>query len=67
MIFEYIRLTGMGNALSPLDLISRVLFLVITGLMFIMVGFNIKRGWGAALALALGAALLLYNEGMIRY
>jgi len=67
MIFEYIRLTGMGDSPSSLDIISRVLFLVIAGLMLIMVGYKIKGVWGAATALAVGAVLFLYNEGMIRF
>jgi hypothetical protein len=67
MIFEYIRLTGMGDSPSSLDIISRVLFLVIAGLMLIMVGYKIKGVWGAAMALVVGAVLFLYNEGMIRF
>jgi len=67
MIFEYIRLTGMGDSPSSLDIISRVMFLVIAGLMLIMVGYKIKGVWGAALALAVGTVLLFYNEGMIRF
>jgi hypothetical protein len=67
MIFEYIRLTGMGDSPSSLDLISRVLFLVIAGLLLIMVGHKIKGIWGAAVALAVGVALFLHNEGMIRF
>ena len=67
MIFEYIRLTGMGDSASPLDIISRVLFLVIAGLMLVIVGYKIKGVWGAAIALAGGAVLFFYNEGMIRF
>lgn len=67
MIFEYIRLTGMGDSVSPLDIISRVLFLVIAGLMLVMVGYNIKGVWGAVVASAVGAVLFFYNEGMIRF
>ena len=57
----------MGGSLSAMDLISRVLFLVIAGLIFILVGFKVKRGLGAAVALAAGVLLFLYNEGMIRF
>jgi len=67
MIFEYIRLTGMGGSVSPLDIISRVLFLVIAGLMLVMVGYKIKGVWGAVVASAVGAVLFFYNEGMIRF
>ncbi len=67
MIFDYIRLTGMGGSLSAMDLISRVLFLVIAGLILTLVGFKVKRGLGAAVALAAGVLLFLYNEGMIRF
>ena len=67
MIFEYIRLTGMGDSLSAMDFIPRVLFVVIFGLILTLVGFKIKRGWGAAVALAAGVALFLYNEGIIRF
>jgi hypothetical protein len=67
MIFEYIRLTGMGDSVSPLDIISRVLFLVIAGLMFVMVGYKIKGVWGAVVASVVGVLLFFYNEGMIRF
>jgi hypothetical protein len=67
MIFEYIRLTGMGDSTATIDIVSRVLFLVIAGLLLVVVGFKFKGAWGAALALAVGVVLFLYNEGMIRY
>lgn len=57
----------MGDSPAMLDFVSRVLFLVIAGLMLILVGFKIKGIWGALLALAVGAFLFLYNEGMIRF
>jgi hypothetical protein len=67
MIFEYMRLTGMGETTFSLDFVARVLFLVFAGLILAIVGFKIKGVWGAALALAAGAALFLYNEGLIRF
>jgi hypothetical protein len=57
----------MGDSPTSLDIVSRVLFLLTAGLMFTMVGYKIKGVWGAALALAAGAVLFLYNEGMIRF
>lgn len=57
----------MGDSPAMLDFVSRVLFLVIAGLMLILVGYKIKGTWGALLALAVGAFLFLYNEGMIRF
>lgn len=57
----------MGDSPAMLDFVSRVLFLVIAGLMLILLGFKIKGIWGALLALAVGALLFLYNEGMIRF
>jgi hypothetical protein len=67
MIFEYLRLTGTSGSWFSLDYISRVLFLVIAGLILALIGYKIKGIWGAALALAAGAILVLYNEGMIRF
>ena len=67
MIFEYLQLTGTSGSWFSLDFISRVLFIVIAGLILALVGYNIKGIWGAALALAAGVALVLYNEGMIRF
>jgi hypothetical protein len=67
MIFEYIQLTGMGGSSFSLDSVTRVLFLVFTGLMLAVVGFKIKGVWGSAVALAAGVILFLYNEGMIRF
>ena len=67
MIFEYLRLTGMGDSSFSLDFISRVLFLVFAGLFLAVAGFKIKGVWGAACALAAGVLLFLYNEGVIRF
>jgi len=67
MIFEYLQLTGTGGSWFSLDFISRVLFLVIAGLILTLVGYKIKGVWGAAAALAVGVVLVLYNEGMIRF
>jgi hypothetical protein len=67
MIFEYLQLTGTSGSWFSLDFISRVLFLVIAGLILMLVGYKIKGIWGAALALAAGVVLVLYNEGMIRF
>jgi len=67
MFFEYVQLTGMGGASFSLDFLSRVLFLVVAGLVLAVVGFKIKGVWGAAWALAGGVAWFLYNEGIIRF
>jgi len=67
MIFEYLQLTGSNGSWFSLDFISRVLFLVIAGLILALLGYRIKGIWGAALALAAGVVLVLYNERMIRF
>jgi hypothetical protein len=67
MIFEYLQLTGTSGSWFSLDFISRVLFLLIAGLILALVGYKIKGIWGAALTLAAGVVLVLYNEGMIRF
>jgi hypothetical protein len=67
MVFEYLQLTGVGGASFSLDFISRVLFLVVAGLILALAGFKIKGVWGAAFALAVGVSLFLYNEGVIRF
>ena len=67
MIFEYLQLTGTSGSWFSLDFISRVLFLLIAGLILALVGYKIKGIWGAALALVAGVVLVLYNEGMIRF
>jgi hypothetical protein len=67
MIFEYLQLTGTSGSWFSLDFISRVLFLLIAGLILALVGYKIKGIWGAALALAAGVVLVLYNEGIIRF
>ena len=67
MVFEYLRLTGVGGGSFSLDFISRVLFLVVAGLILALAGFKIKGVWGAAFALAVGVSLFLYNEGVIRF
>ena len=40
MIFEYMRLTGMGEATFSLDFIARVFFLVFAGLILAIAGFK---------------------------
>jgi hypothetical protein len=67
MFFEYIQLTGMGGAPFSQDFLSRVIFLVVAGLVLAVVGFKIKGVWGAVLALAAGVVWFLYNERMIRF
>ena len=67
MFFEYARLIGMGDSSFSLEFVSRVLFMVFAGLILAVVGFKIKGVWGAALFLAAGVILFLYNEGMIRF
>jgi hypothetical protein len=67
MIFEYARLIGMGDSSFSLEFVSRVLFIVFAGIILAGVGFKIKGVWGAALFLAAGVILFLYNEGMIRF
>jgi len=67
MIFEYLQLTGTSGSWFSLDFISRVLFLLIAGLILALVGYKIKGIWGAALALVAGVVLVLYNEGIIRF
>ena len=67
MFFEYIQLTGMGYSSFSLDFVARVVFLIFAGLVLAVVGFKIKGVWGAAWALAVGVALFLYNEGIIRF
>jgi hypothetical protein len=67
MFFEYIQLTGMWDSSFSLAFLSRVLLLVLAGLVLAVVGFKIKGVWGAAWALAGGVAWFLYNEGMIRF
>jgi hypothetical protein len=67
MIFEYLQLTGMGGASFSLDFVSRVLFLVLAGIILTLVGFKVKGVWGATLFLAAGVLLFLYNEGIIGF
>ena len=55
MFFEYIQLTGMGGASFSLAFLSRVLFLVVAGLVFALVGFKIKGVWGVCRGLAAGS------------
>ena len=50
-----------------LDFLSRVLFLVVAGLVLALVGFKIKGVWGAAWLWLRGVVWFLYNEGMIRF
>ena len=67
MLFEYIRLPGMGDSFFLFNFASQVLLLVLSGIILALVGFRIKGVWGTALFLAAGAVFLLYHQGMIRF
>jgi hypothetical protein len=67
MIFEYIQLTGMGHFAFSVEFVGRVLLLVLAAILLALAGFKVKGVWGSVLFLAAGIALLLYNQGLIRF
>ncbi len=67
MFLDYFRITGMANSLLAVDLISRVLFIVFCALILLILGSKIKRPWGAGFVLIYGAAVYMYNNGMLRF
>jgi hypothetical protein len=67
MFFEYFRIYAIGEALSPIDLMSRVLFIALFALALTILGNRIKRHLGEFFALAYGAVIFLVNQEALRY
>jgi hypothetical protein len=67
MFLDYFRVTGLGHSLLVVDFFSRVLFIVFCALILLILGSKIKRPLGAYFVLIYGAAVYMYNNGLLRF
>lgn len=66
MILEYARLLGLsGEAPLSFESISKVVLIMLAGVILIFVGYKVKGVLGAAIALLIGVFLLLYRKGLL--
>lgn len=63
MFWDYFRLHGSAGSLTPLDFGLRALFVLLFAGTLLLAGSAYRPRLGAALALAYGVAVLLYNQG----
>ena len=66
-MFEYMQLISPGDNLLSVDLITRVALLIFSGLILVAAGYKIKGMWGSVIAIVLGTAFFLYNQGLLKF
>jgi hypothetical protein len=67
MFLDFFRITGMGNSLLLIDLVSRVLFIVFCALILLILGYKIRRPLGAGIVLIYGFFVYMCNYGLLRF
>ena len=66
MFLEYISVLGMGaKPAFSFEFISRVVLVLFSVLAMIAIGYKIKEGWGALIAILICAFFLLYLNGLL--
>jgi hypothetical protein len=66
MFLEYVRLLGMGAEPEfSFEFISRIFLVLLSVVAMICIGYKIKEGWGAVIAILLCAFFLLYINGLL--
>ena len=61
MFLEYVRLLGMGAEPGfSFEFISRIVLVLLTVIAMVFIGYKIKEGWGAAIAILICAFFFLY-------
>ena len=66
MFLEYMGLLGMGaEPAFSFEFISRIVLVLFSVLAMIFIGYKIKEGWGAVIAILICAFLLLYLNGLL--
>ena len=66
-MFEYMQLISPGDNLFSVDFITKVALLIFSGLILVAAGYKIKGMWGSAIAIVLGTAFFLYNQGVLKF
>lgn len=67
MFLDFFRITGMGNSLLLIDLVSRVLFIVFCALILLILGYKIRRSLAAGFMLFYGFFVYMCNFGLLRF
>lgn len=66
MFFEYMRLLALGEDPDfSFEFISRIVLIMLSGLTVTFIGYKIKGGWGAVIAVLICAFFFLYINGLI--
>ena len=66
MFLEYMQFLGTG--IKPdfsFEFISRIVLVLLSVVAMICIGYKIKEGWGAVIAILLCAFFLLYINGLL--
>ena len=68
MFAEYLRLISLGGD-TPMTFgdIRRAAIVVASGIFLMLVGYKIKRIWGAVIALLFGTVVYLFVNGMLHF
>jgi len=67
MFLDFFRITGLGNSLLVIDLVSRVLFIILCALIVLILGYKVRRPLGAGFVLIYGFFVYLCNYGLLRF
>ncbi len=62
MFFDYFHLYGTSGSPPTFDFMWRLLFIVVFALILAVIGFKVKRPWGAAFPLLYGLIVYLVNR-----
>ena len=62
MFFDYFRLYGVSGSAQSYDFMWRLLFVIVFALILAVIGFKVKRPWGAAFPLVYGVIVYLANR-----
>ncbi len=68
MMLEYLRLLDLGGELAlKLEDITRILIFAGSIVVLFFGGYMVKGGWGAVIALSVGALVYLYAKGLLPF
>ncbi|HUU41559.1 MAG TPA: hypothetical protein VMW42_11515 [Desulfatiglandales bacterium] len=66
MFFEYARLLGMGAEPEfSFEFILRIVLVFLAVVAMVFLGYKIKEGWGAVIAILICAFFFLYINGLL--
>jgi uncharacterized membrane protein len=66
MFLEYVSLTGLSEFPTfSFEFISRIVVILFASIALIAIGYKIKGGWGATVAILIVAFFFLYVNGLL--